>query len=164
MGPICWATCGYSLVREGYKWSLDNSEEIEKGWIVEAKTISELAKLISMDESNLAETVATYNDHCKNGKDADFGRSKECLKAIEGPPYYSARLFPSLVNTQGGPRKDKEAKVLDLDGNPISRLYAVGEFGSIWGFQYQTSTNYSECLVFGRIAGKNAALSSPADL
>jgi predicted oxidoreductase len=65
-------------------------------------------------------------------------------------------------NTQGGPRRDKEARVLDPDGNPIPRLFAAGEFGSIWGFRYQTSMNVSECLVFGRIAGRNAAISAVA--
>ena len=63
-------------------------------------------------------------------------------------------------NTQGGPRRDKEARVLDPDGNPIPRLFAAGEFGSISGFRYQTSMNVSECLVFGRIAGRNAAISA----
>jgi len=39
-------------------------------------------------------------------------------------------------------------------------LYAAGEFGSIWGFRYQTSTNFSEALIYGRIAGRNAAAES----
>jgi predicted oxidoreductase len=67
------------------------------------------------------------------------------------------KLWPVLFNTQGGPRRDKDARVLDPDGKPIPRLYAAGEFGSIWGFLYQTSTNFSETIVFGRIAGRNAA-------
>ena len=73
------------------------------------------------------------------------------------------QLMPLLYNTQGGARRGKEARVLDPDGNPISQLFAAGEFGSIWGFRYQTSTNYSECLVFGRIAGRNAAMQSPLE-
>ncbi len=163
VGPVSFALCGHSIVIKEYKWSPDNSAEITKGWIVKAKKISELAKRLSIDESNLANTIAKYNDYCKAGKDDDFDRPKEALKAIEGPPYYAIQLWPSLLNTQGGPRRDKEARVLDPDGKPIPRLYAAGEFGSIWGFLYQTSTNYSECLVYGRIAGKNAAISSPVD-
>jgi predicted oxidoreductase len=79
------------------------------------------------------------------------------MKPIK-PPYYAMRLEPLLYNTQGGPRRDQEARVLAPDGSPIPRLYAAGEFGSIWGFRYQTSTNFSETLVYGRLAGKNAAL------
>ena len=116
-----------------------------------------------MDESTLESTIARYNEHYKAGKDADFGRPRERSKTIEGPPYYAIQLWPALVNTHGGPRRDKEARVLDVDGKPIPRLYAAGELGSIWGFQYQTSTNFSEFLVFGRIAGGNAALNSPIE-
>ena len=156
--PLCWAASGYVLVVDKYNWSPDNSVEIKKGWIIKAETISELAEQLSMDESNLKNTIAKYNECCKVGKDTNFGRTREKLKAIE-KPYYAIQLWPTLVNTQGGPRRDKEARALDPDGKPIPGLYAAGELGSIWGFRYQTSTNLSECLVFGRIAGRNAATS-----
>lgn len=93
----------------------------------------------------------------------DFDRPKELLKAIEGPPYYAIQIWPALINTQGGPRRDKEARVLDADGKPIPRLYAAGEFGSMWGYLYQDSTNLSEALIFGRIAGRNVATNSPVE-
>ena len=56
----------------------------------------------------------------------------ETLKAIS-PPYYAMPLMPLLYNTQGGAKRDQEARVLDADGQPIPRLFAAGEFGSIWG-------------------------------
>jgi len=161
--PISWATCGYSKVIEKYNWSPDNSAEVKKGWIIRARTIAELAKRISADESTLENTIAKYNEYCRVGKDADFGRPKDRLKAIEGPPYYAMQLWPALLNTQGGPRRDKEARVLDPDDNPIPRLFAAGEFGSIWGFLYQTATNMDEALVFGQIAGRNAAMNRPVE-
>jgi len=162
-GPIHGLTAGYNHVIGTYEWSLDNSAEVAKGWIIKAKKISELAKRISIDPSTLENTIARYNEFCKAGEDADFGRPKELLKAIEGPPYYAIQLWPSLINTQGGPRRDKEARVLDADGKPIPRVYASGEFGSMWGFLYQDSTNLPESIVFGRIAGKNAATSLPVN-
>jgi predicted oxidoreductase len=73
------------------------------------------------------------------------------------PPFYALRLVPLLYNTQGGPRRDSSARVLNCDGQPIPGLYAAGEFGSIWGSRYQTSTNFAEALVYGRIAGHSAA-------
>ena len=161
--PICYGLSGYNVVAEKYKWSTDNSTEIKKGWITKAKNISELAKRLSMEESTLENTIARYNELCRAGKDADFARPRETLKAIEGSPLYAIELRPTILNTQGGPRRDKEARILDPDGKPIPRLYSAGEFGSILGFRYQTSTNLTECLVFGRIAGRNAALSSPME-
>ena len=116
---------------------------------------------ISVDKSNLENTITKYNDGCKTGIDAEFGRVKENLKAIKGPPYYAIKLYPALMNTQGGPRRDKEARVLDPYGKPIPRLYEAGELGSIWSFVYQGANSLGECIAFGRIAGKNAAGENP---
>ena len=163
IGPVNMSLCGYNLVVNKYEWSLDNSAEIAKGWIIRAKSMSELAKRTSMDAQTLESTIVKYNDYCKAGYDADFGRPKESLKAIEGPPYNAMQVGPSLINTQGGARRDKEARVLDPDGKPIPRLYAAGEFGSIWAFLYAAGTAVSEGIVSGRIAGKNAACSSDVE-
>ena len=157
-GPLSRGTAGYN--RDLYSWSLDNSAEIAKGWIRQGKTAAELAAKISVPTKTLEETIERYNGYCKAGKDGDFGRPREDLRALE-PPYYALQLWPSLINTQGGPRRDKEARVLDPEGQPIPRLYAAGELGSIWGYLYQGACNISEGLVFGQIAGKNAAREKP---
>jgi succinate dehydrogenase/fumarate reductase flavoprotein subunit len=154
-------TGGVGNNRDLYKWSLDNMEEIKKGWIIKADTIAELAKKINVDAAQLEKSLQKYNDDCKSGLDTDYGRTKERLRSVDGPPYYAMTIQPSLINTQGGPRRDKESRVLDPFGKPIPRLYNVGEFGSIWGFVYQGANNLGECLVFGRIAGKNAANEKP---
>jgi len=162
-GPLNMSICGYNLVMKKYAWSTDNSVEIAKGWIIKAKSIAELAEKISVDAKALESTIAEYNDLCESGRDTDFNRPGESLKAIKGPPYYALPVGPVLVNTQGGPRRDKEARVLDPDGKPIPRLYAGGEFGSIWGFLYEASTNIPETVIFGRIAGRNAASNAPVE-
>jgi len=153
-GPLSRGTAGYS--RDLYKWSLDNSAEVEKGWILHGKNAAGLASKMSIDPRVLEDTIEKYNRCCKAGKDADFGRPKEDLRELE-PPFYAIQLWPALINTQGGPRRDKNSRVLDPDGNPIPRLYAAGELGSIWGYLYQGACNIGEALVFGRIAGANAA-------
>jgi predicted oxidoreductase len=151
-------TAGYN--RDLYTWSLDNSVEIEKGWIQKGKDVAGLASKIATDPKVLEETVSRFNRFCQAGKDEDFGRAREDLRVLE-PPLYAMQLWPALINTQGGPRRDKEARVLDPDGKAIARLYAAGELGSIWGFLYQGACNIGESLVFGRIAGKNAAAENP---
>ena len=156
-GPLFQALIG---ANRDYKWSLDNSKEIAKGWIKRGKTIRELARQISVDESTLEETVTKYNEYCKVGRDADFDRSRETLEPIEAAPYYAIEFWPGLINTQGGPRRDKEARVLNNEGRPIPRLYSAGELGSLWGFLYPGG-NLMEALVFGRIAGRNAAGEKP---
>lgn len=140
-----------------YKWSLDNSKELSKGWIKKGKTIRELAKVIGLNAQTLEETVNRYNEYCESGKDPDFGRAKQDLEPIETPPYYAIELWPNITCTLGGPRRDQEARVLNTEGKPIPGLFAAGEFGSIWARIPDASSCIAECLVFGRIAGRNAA-------
>lgn len=146
-----------------YKWSVDNSAEIAKGWISQGKSIRDVATQINIDPAALERSISAYNEYCKAGKDPEFQRAKEALAPIESPPFYAIQLSPCLINTQGGPRRDKESHVLDPWGKPVPRLYAAGELGSIWGFLYQGSGNNGESLVFGRIAGRNAAAEKPWD-
>lgn len=171
-GPIIGgATSGYALNREHYKWSKDNSAEIEKGVIVTAPTLEELAAKINVPPENLVESVKRWNEQIKAGADKDFGRpierkGKAIFEGREAPilskpigkgPYYAAALYPTILNTQGGPKKNKFAQVVDPFGKPIPRLYVAGELGSICGHTFQATVNNSEASVFGRIAGRNVA-------
>lgn len=71
-------------------------------------------------------------------------------------------MYPGGPNTQGGPKKNARAQVVDSNDRPIPRLYAVGELGSIYGFLYPTTGgNLCEMIVFGRIAGQNAVREEP---
>jgi succinate dehydrogenase/fumarate reductase flavoprotein subunit len=157
-GPLSRGTAGYN--RDLYTWSLDNSAEIGKRWIFQGKNAGELAAKTSIAPDVLEETIGRYNGYCQAGKDGDFGRPKEDLRVLK-PPFYAIQLWPALINTQGGPRRDRESRVLDPEGQPIPRLYAAGELGSIWGYLYQGACNISEALVFGQIAGRNAASEKP---
>lgn len=152
-GPITWP-CGYN--QDVYTWSADNSAEIERGWIVRADSVAELAERLGGSAQVLEETLATYNSACVSGADPAFGRSSDTLTPVH-PPYYAIPMHPVVLNTQGGAKRDARAQIVDARGEPIPRLYSAGEFGSIWGYLYQGSSNITECLAVGRIAGRNAA-------
>jgi len=152
----------YGRNRDLYRWSADNSAEIDRGWILRGHTLGELAAKMRLSANNkLERSTARYNQFCGEGEDRDFGRLPDTLAPLETPPFYSIRAFPCLLNTQGGPKRDAKAQVLDPWDRPIPRLYAAGELGSIWGFMYQSGGNLGECLAFGRIAGINAASERP---
>ena len=140
-----------------YDWSPDNSKEIERGWIRKSNTIRELAENIGVPPDNLEETVKKYNQYCQEGRDSEFGRLAEAMAPLDTPPYYEVIQWPGGPNTQGGAKRNKEAQVVQPNDKPIPRLYSAGEFGSIYGFLYEGGGNTSECIAFGRIAGKNAA-------
>jgi len=156
-GPLSGIVSGAN----DYKWSLDNSKEVAKGWITMGNTIGELARRISVNEENLKKTVARYNEHCKMWKDAEFGRSKETLEPIEGAPVYAVEIWPGVGTTSGGPRRDQEARVVNSQGKPIPRLYAAGGVSSMWGFLTLSGGGLTDAMVFGRIAGLNAAREEP---
>ena len=130
-----------------------------------------------MDPATLEETVGRWNVDVKEGRDSQFNRpirsapeerpaykdfvSSVLSAPIDTPPYYGLELYPCLLNTQGGPRRNARAQVLDPYDQPIPRLYSAGELGSMWGMIYQGAGNIAECMVFGRIAGMNAANETP---
>lgn len=153
-------------------WSDDNSEEVDKGWMMQADTIEELAGKIGVDADTLKATVNKWNSDVEAGEDTLFERPIENVKntqylaqdndakssePLSTPPFYAIAQYPTLLNTQGGPRRNDHAQVLDAFGEPISRLYSAGELGSMWGLIYQGAGNNAESVVFGRIAGENAA-------
>ena len=47
--------------------------------------------------------------------------------------------------------------MIDIRGEPIPGLYAVGELGSFFGHIYLLGGNITEGIVGGRIAGREAA-------
>jgi succinate dehydrogenase/fumarate reductase flavoprotein subunit len=151
---------GWTQIIERYDWSEDNSVELAKGWIKTADTLAALAAAVELDPDTLAQSVTRWNRHCDARHDSDFGR-RLMLAPIVEPPFYAIELSPSMLNTQGGPRRNERAQIVRPDGTPIPRLYSAGELGSIYSYLYQGTGNIGECLAFGRVAGRNAAAETP---
>ena len=108
------------------------------------------------DTAQLDATLSAYQEACRRGRDDEFGRAPQTLIELQGD-LYGLPLWPCLLNTQGGPKRNSRGQILDVWGNPIKRLYSAGELGSIWGFLYQSGGNLGECLGLGRMVGTNAA-------
>jgi succinate dehydrogenase/fumarate reductase flavoprotein subunit len=142
------------------KWSRDNSEEVAKGWIKTGRTIGDLARELGLPAAELEATVSRFNDGYARGVD-EMGRDRGLMRPLDQPPFFGIALWPALLNTQGGPRRNDRSQVVDVFGDPIPRLYGAGELGSIWGSLYPGAGNVCECIVYGRIAGRNAAGESP---
>jgi succinate dehydrogenase/fumarate reductase flavoprotein subunit len=156
-GPLYDATPshGWTQIVERYEWSADNSVELAKGWVKRADTLAELAAAVGLDGAALESTVVGWNRACQAGLDRDFGRTL-MLTPIGNGPFYAVELSPSMLNTQGGPRRNEKAQIVRPDGTPIPRLYSAGELGSIYSYLYQGTGNIGECLAFGRVAGRHA--------
>ncbi|MGH7047782.1 MAG: FAD-dependent oxidoreductase [Stellaceae bacterium] len=151
---------GWTQIIERYEWSPDNSAELAKGWIKTAASLTALGAVLDLDPARLAQTVARWNRDCDAGQDRDFGRTL-MLSPIVAPPFYAVELSPSMLNTQGGPRRNEKGQIVRPDGSAIPRLYSAGELGSIYSYLYQGTGNIGECLAFGRVSGRNAAAEMP---
>ena len=151
---------GWTQIIEQYDWSEDNSAELAKGWIKTAGSIEALASAIGLDAATLADTVARWNRFCRDGHDADFRRTLMMAPLVK-EPFYAVELSPSMLNTQGGPRRNEKGQIVRPNGERIPRLYSAGELGSIYSYLYQGTGNIGECLAFGRISGRNAAAEAP---
>ena len=144
-------------------FSEGNVEEIESGIILQGETIDELAAAIRAQgkapnfnaNGELEATLTAYNADVEAGVTDDFGRAPTV--ALSTPPYYALELCPTCLNTQGGPRHNGLAQVLNTEAMPIEGLFSGGELGSIFPDMYNGGGNLGETMVFGRIAGRNAA-------
>jgi len=166
----CITAMGLSTAGFGFvPWQKDNLDAIERGWILKGNTLEELAAKIKahsdnrklLNEQALVAAVAKYNQACTNGKDEEFGRKVDAKGLINKPPYYALPLYAGGPNTKGGISANAKREVLDWFGKPIPRLYTAGEISSVFKFVYQGGGNLTECIVFGRIAGENAAQQKP---
>lgn len=138
-------------------WSEGCVDEVEKGWVVKADTIEELAEKIGVDPETLKATVDNYNGYVASGVDEQFGRDPEKLVAVSEGPFYALEIGPCMLNTQGGAKRNERAEVIDVNGDPIPHLYSAGEMGALFADMYNGGGNLGECVAFGRIAGANAA-------
>jgi len=154
--PIVGGHMGWWWVQKVYEWSEDNSAEVERGWIIKASTVRELAEKIHVDADGLQQTIDQYNSDCEKGSDPQFGRAKDYLAPLITPPFYATELCEPVINTQGGPKHDGKARIVDQSDRPIARLFGAGELGSYFFPLYEGASNVPEALAFGIIAAREA--------
>lgn len=142
---------------EGVTELKDLDNLLAKGYIYKADTLEDLANQVGIDVEGLSATVERYNELVRSGKDTDFEKDELDLE-IGTAPYYCVPLSPTVHHTMGGIKINTDAEVINTDGNVINGLYAAGEVtGGIHGSNRIGGNALTDCVVFGRIAGANAA-------
>lgn len=149
---------GWIGVKQLWKWDL--AQALETGLLKKADTIEELCEMLGTPYvDNYKETIERWNGYVDAGEDPDFGSDVEAVGKIDTPPYYAVTVYPSFINTQGGPVHDNvTCRVEDNFGGIIPRLYSTGELGSVYSLMYHGSGNIAEAI----ITGKNAAIDCAA--
>ena len=132
---------------------------MENGAVKKFDTLEDVAKNYNIPLDVFLKEVARWNSFVEKKQDDDF----DCMifkdaKPIATGPFYVARLWPKVHYTMGGLVIDKNAQVRGLDFKPVKGLYAAGEVtGGVHGAVRLGGDSMASCIVFGRIAGKNAA-------
>jgi flavocytochrome c len=144
-----------AVIKSG--WNIDKC--LKKGVVREFEYISDLVSHYQIPAHEIETTLFNFSNYVENNSDTDF--SKPILPGalpIATQPYYGIRLWPKVHYTMGGLQINLNAQVIDLDLHPIQGFYASGEVtGGIHGACRLGSCAITDCLVFGRIAGENAA-------
>jgi tricarballylate dehydrogenase len=137
---------------------------------VQADDIGGLARQLGIDAAALAQTIAGYNAACSgdpgrfdatrpDGLAAESGLAppkSNWARAISEPPFLAYPLVGAVAYTFGGLMTDNRARVL-RGGTPIPGLYAAGEITGHFHAAAPNSVSVLRAIVFGRIAGCEAA-------
>ena len=158
----------------GYAWIVfdqnlvDNNKSarqyIEQGMAVQGDTYEELARAMNVDEAAFVETMNTWNAAVAAGEDAEFGRNNGMDADLSTAPFYAIQIAPGIHHTMGGVKIDVRTEVISTEGAPIPGLYAAGEVtGGVHGGNRIGGNAVCDFVVFGRIAGANAAAFAGAE-
>jgi tricarballylate dehydrogenase len=136
-----------------------------------AQTIRELATLVNLPVENVVATVKAYNDAVQPGS-FNHAIMDDCRTSglkpekthwalkIDQPPFYAYSLRPGITFTYLGVKVNERAEVQLSNGQRARNIFAAGEImaGSILGKGYVAGFGVTIGTVFGRIAGREAAL------
>ena len=159
--PICEAAVERvkGVQPEKALWGLDESR---MKLTVKADTIEEMASEIGVPPEALKDTVDRYNKGVDAGEEPEYGRDTVAggvgsIMKIDTPPFYAYTSKSLLPGTYGGIVVDEDMHVLTRQGR-IPGLYAAGELvGGFHGASYMSGSAVGKAIIFGRIAGRNAA-------
>ena len=82
---------------------------------------------------------------------------------LDTPPFEAFGVTCGITFTFGGLHVDADARVISEEGEPLPGLFAAGELvGGLFYHNYPGGTGLTSGAVFGREAGRNAAVDVPA--
>jgi len=175
----CWLICDRPMIR---KYGLGYAKPapvptglfVRNGYLQTGRTLAALASACGISPEGLEATVRDYNAGARNGEDPAFGRGSTsfnryladpehkpnpCVGPIETGPFYALKVIMGDLGTFDGLATTVEGQVLDVEGQPIEGLYAVGnDRASIMGGNYPgAGITLGPAMTFGYITGRHLA-------
>jgi tricarballylate dehydrogenase len=134
-------------------------------------TLEGLVQQLPFDQRQALRTLREYNDAAGHGgsfnpaildamrtEGLDPPKSNWAQK-LDTPPYLCWPVTGGITFTFGGLKINDKAQVISTGWKPIEGLYTAGEMvGGLFHYNYALGTGLMSGAVFGRIAGRSAAL------
>ncbi len=136
---------------------------------IETGSLERLAESLRIPAARFVDTIEKYNAAVQPGDFDPEVRDAKCTKGLEPnksnwattidtPPFFAFPVTGGITFTLGGLRVDQRARVLDTEDRAIPGLFAAGEIlGGLFYDNYPGGASLIRSLVFGRIAGREAA-------
>ncbi|MBO0884610.1 MAG: FAD-binding protein, partial [Mycobacterium sp.] len=151
-------------------------------WFCPSSDLAELAARTTITPDGLIRTIEEWNRNVGTGSDPDFGRGSSAydgywgderattlagktLGRVDTPPYYAVPVSVGAMGTKGGPRTDRDGRVLHVSGAPMPGLFAAGNaMAGVTGRAYGgAGGTIGPAMVFGFRAGYTAATGQSVD-
>lgn len=172
----CWLIFDQGYIdRYGFGMIAGTPGEAPPQWVSRADTLVELATKLGIDAYQLEKTVARWNEQVAEGRDTDFQRGEAAhdmwwgdpdrrgsheatLGPLDNGPFFAVENKSGALGTKGGPQTAPNARVLNIDGQPIAGLHAAGNvMASAMGMTYGgPGGTIAPGMVFGFLAGRYA--------
>jgi 3-oxosteroid 1-dehydrogenase len=150
-------------------------------WFNESASLDDLAAKIGVAADGLRRTVDQWNSNVADEVDPDFGRGAsaydgywgdpsaatpalQTLGPLDSSPYYAVPVAVGAMGTKGGPRTDRDGRVLHVSGKPIPGLFAAGNaMAGVTGKAYGgAGGTLGPAMTFGYRSGYAAATGESA--
>lgn len=152
-------------------------------WFNESASLDELSAKIGVAADGLRRTVDTWNANVADEVDPDFGRGAsaydgywgdtsaptpalQTLGPLDTAPFYAVPVAVGAMGTKGGPRTDRDGRVLHVNGKVIPGLFAAGNaMAGVTGKAYGgAGGTLGPAMTFGYRSGYTAATGESAPI
>lgn len=176
---VAWLICDHATIR---KYGLGFAKPApvplslytRTGYLLEGRTLADLARAAGIDAATLEETVRAYNVDAEQGEDPAFHRGSTSFNRYLGDPdhkpnptvapvrkgpFYAVKIFMGDLGTFDGLTTDPLGRVLGAGAEPIAGLYAVGnDAASIMGGNYPgAGITLGPIMTSGYVTGRHLA-------
>ena len=101
--------------------------KVRAGTVTAYDTIDELAQGLGINAAQLKRTIAAYNAAVDAGQSPEFGLPVGNATPIKDGPFYAEQIAYTTAGSLVSIRTDDDARVVNVNLQPVPGLYASGE-------------------------------------